>query len=177
MLIKPWSHRAQSTSASQALGLKVCTSTSNYTVFFFTLRTLTFIQHVFLKHCKLFRGFLPVWISPYCISHFFWLHKSLPSSIWRVKFRTLTAGSFPFLSFLWFQSQGRDTGCYHVYCHNSTVFQDLFRKQATAFCWQTTLSRHACLNLPWQDGPESRHFKIAQHFFFLWLKTEKHVRE
>ena len=30
-------------------------------------------------------------------------------------------------------------------------------------------------SLPWQDGPESQHFKMAQLFFLPLLKTKKHA--
>ena len=52
--------------------------------------------HIFLTHCKIFRGFLCLWISLYCISLFFWPHESLMG---RTKAVALTVRCSPFLSF------------------------------------------------------------------------------
>ena len=93
----PWSHRGQYASASQALGLKVCTTTPNYSLsFLLTLRTLTFSLHIFLTHWKPFRGFLQLWI-------FLLLYISLflTTGVFkeRMKAVALMAESSPFLSF------------------------------------------------------------------------------
>ena len=94
----PWTHRDLSVSASQALGLKPPHPT---TLFFSTLRTLTFSLQIFLTHCKPFRGFLHLWMSLYCISLFFlttWVFNLL-SNMERIKAVAFMAGSAHSLAF------------------------------------------------------------------------------
>ena len=127
--------------------------------FLFTLRTnfKTFVLHIFLTHCKPFRGFLPLWISLYCISLFFWSHE--PKTV------ALTAGSRPFLSFpaSWQRYQTELCSLPQLYCVSRSLPASKLQHSAHR-PHSVGLPAWKSQRLPWQDSPESRHFKTAQLF-------------
>ena len=138
----PWSHRGQYASASQALGLKMCTTTPNSSFsFLLTLRTLTFSLHIYtVNHLEVFFKFESYF---YYISLFFWPHESLIYQAISVGLKLWLWQLDP-AHYLAFQPHGWGTSQSCVHCHNSMAFQGACQ-QAAAFCSQTTLSRTACL--------------------------------
>ena len=148
---------------------------------FLLVRTLTFSLHIFLTYYKPFRGFLHLWISLYCISLFFWPHDPLRRGLKLWLLWLELAHSLAFHPHGWGTSQS----CVH--CHNSMAFQGPCQ-QAAAFKVLAGKLQHSAhrphsvrlpawkgQSLPWQDSPESRHFKTA-HLFSCYGWKPKSMR-